>query len=301
MLRARPPYESRARTPTNSLMSPILRVCPRGQSGGSSRPQRADDLAIVRLFPLFWSMHPRLKPTVRCLNKRSFARASGVKNRTRRRASPSVTWAKMVRPTKLVTCVTRSLCGSGGGRDVRGRQNWSRARDHGYGGNVLRRVTPVLDEPRRWEAVLNVIYPRVRVRAVRLSDPSDDAGTAASRPRRHDDLKLSPLPCPRVDARDVSSLQSRSLVIVSEAVADAVDARCTARAWPEFLMAVVRCRKGEEGPQTPCQTIKVSGSGSSYPHHHVLVRPSSRPRRGRRAGCKGCTSRGDSGRVESSP
>jgi hypothetical protein len=27
-------------------------------------------------------MHPRLKPTVRCLNKRSFARASGVKNRT---------------------------------------------------------------------------------------------------------------------------------------------------------------------------------------------------------------------------
>jgi hypothetical protein len=65
----------------------------------------------------------------------------------------------------------------------------------------------------------------------------------------------------------------------------------------QAIAAAGRARKGH----TPCQTMKVSGSGSSYPHHHVLVRPSSRPRRGRRAGCKGCTSRGDSGRVESSP
>lgn len=91
---------------------------------------------------------------------------------------------KAASPTKLVTCVTRFLCGSGGGKACQDDEPEDRAPDHG--GNVLRRVTPVLGEPRRWEAVLNVIYPRVRVRAVRLSDPSDDVGIAASRPGRHD-------------------------------------------------------------------------------------------------------------------
>ena len=73
-IREQGPHANEFLNVTNSSRMPARTV------GGSSRPQRADDLAIVRLFPLFWSMHPRLKPTVRCLNKRSFARASGVKN-----------------------------------------------------------------------------------------------------------------------------------------------------------------------------------------------------------------------------
>ena len=44
-----------------------------------------------------------LKPSSGALNKRSCARASGSKIGHGRRASPSVTWAKMVRPTKRVT------------------------------------------------------------------------------------------------------------------------------------------------------------------------------------------------------
>ena len=90
------------------------------------------------------------------------------------------------------------------------------------------------------------------------------------------------------------------LLIASEAVADAVDARFIADASMQLAnssLALVGRRKGEEGPQTPSTAMKVS------PRIPAIMSWSVRPgvRVGADAQAVKVAHGGDSGRVESSP
>jgi hypothetical protein len=132
--------------------------------------------------------------------------------------------------------------------------------------------------PSRSSACARVFGFRAREKAVR-SLGSADAGIATSRPRRAGDLDtvhLSHVPTRiRLEASE-GAPKAAVLIIASEAAAGAADALCTAYARMQFAnssWAVVGRRKGEEGQQTPCPAMKVSGLAAVPPHH---VRPSGR-------------------------
>jgi hypothetical protein len=126
-------------------------------------------------------------------------------------------------------------------------------------------------------AVLRVFGFRAREKAVRSLGSADDAGIATSRPRRAGDLDtvhLSHVPTRiRLEASE-GAPKAAVLIIASEAAAGAADALCTAYARMQFAnssWAVVGRRKGEEGPQTPCPAMKVSGLAAVPPI--MSVRP----------------------------